>query len=181
MTTPVVLGMAHCGTTMLAECLQHLGVPMTLGGDRGHCEDAGIAHALRKQAWFEAEVATRSGRTWGFKHPGAWRFARYFECLEAPVYLAIYKDPVTVARRYPYQDATLTEPQHIHQTASRMMGSLAGMLSSGLPVRYLSYLDAVRDPYAFTVDLVKICGLGVTEKQVYAASSSIKPLGMSYQ
>ena len=174
--------MAHCGTTMLAQCLWHLGVPMLLGGDRGHCEDAEIAHALRKRAWFEAEVEKRRGQLWGFKHPGGWRFARYFGCLERPRYLAIYKDFVSVSRRYEHNMAQQgVEPDHYVQiTAERMLNSINGVMASGLPVDYLSYLDAVRDPYQFVVDVVRVCGLGVTEKQLFAASSSIKPLGMSY-
>ena len=181
MTTVAVVDMAHCGTTMLAGVLERLGVPMLAGGDRGvNLEDAAVAHALRKRSWFEALVRERSGRTWGFKHPGAWRYASWFECLESPVYLAIYKDAVSVSRRHVHTMEYIRPDHYVQYTASRILRSLNGIQSSGLPVCYLSYLDAVRDPYAFVVQVVELCGLGVTERQLHEAAKFIKPLGMSY-
>ena len=180
MKTIVILGMAHCGTTMLAQIVDALGVPMVLGGDRGHCEDADVARALSKQSWFETLVAERSGRPWGWKHPGGWRFAHYYGCLENPTYLAIYKDPVTVARRFEHNMPYVQDDHRVQATTAQMLRSINGILSTGLPVHYLSYLDAVRCPYLFVEQVVEACELGVSQREMYAASETIKLQGVGY-
>jgi hypothetical protein len=174
MKTVVILDMAHCGTTMIATVLQTLGVPMTLGGDRGYVEDAALAESLRRRAAFEELIEQRSGQLWGFKHPGAWRFAPWFECLDDPVYLAIYKEPGSVARGYGRE----VNPRTVHEFVLRMQRSTAGIIASGLPVHCLSYLEAVRCSYAFVEGLAEVCRLGVTQKQVVEAADTIKLQGI---
>jgi len=169
MTTVVVLDMAHCGTTMLAGVLERLGVPMTQGGDRGFLEDAALAESLRNREAFEALVQERSGQTWGFKHNGVWRFAKWFGCLDNPVYLAIYKDPVSVTRRY-HGDVEIGA---LYNILLKMDRSMAGIAASNLSVHWLSYLEAVRGPHLFAERIAEICGLSATEKQIHRAASHI--------
>lgn len=176
MTTVAILDASHCGTTMLAGVVQALGVPMTLGGDRGFLEDAALADSLRSREAFETLVAERSGQAWGFKHNGAWRFARWFDCLENPMYFAIYKDPGTMARRFKRE----MDAHAVLDMVLRMKRSLCGVIASQLPVHVLSYLDAVRAPYLFAERVADLCGLGVTERQLHQASITVHLEGLDY-
>lgn len=169
--TPVVIDLAHCGTTMLAQCLERLGVPMIVGGDRGHHEDAEIALALRGRQRFEATVQKRNGQLWGFKHPGAWRFAHWFGCLDDPTYFVIYKEPVSVAwRMYEQIDA----PQ-VLSSIGRLQRSVEGIIASELsPVYWMSYLEAVRDSPAFVRRLAAICQVDASPEQIGQAAAWIR-------
>ena len=103
MTTIVILDLAHHGTTMLAGCLEILGVSMVGASyDPERWEDKLIPKAIQDEHAFATVINARNhamkmaGRDWGFKYPGAWLWADMMEkYLIDPVYFAIYKDPRT--------------------------------------------------------------------------------------
>ncbi len=176
MTVVAIVGMAFCGTTMLAGCLERLGVPMVRGGDRGHLEDAEIAHALRSKDTFAALVKSRSGQ-WGIKHPGLWRFEWLRECMpRETVYLGIFKDPVSVTRRRYHA----VDPLKLQDTVQRMQFAVSGSMAHGLDVHWLSYLGAVRNSFQFVTELTRVCHLSVTERQLFQAASVIRLRGAEY-
>ena len=174
MTTVVILGLAHCGTTMVARCLEILGVPMA-GGTRykpDKWEDLGIIKALQDEHAFATIVETRNTRTWGFKYPGAWKFAPLLKkYLISPVYLAIYKDPVSVTLR---RFGTITAHK-LRNTIRQMEDSIDGIMESGLPVEFLSYKDAIAGPREFVERLADLAGVPVLIERLDAAESYIRP------
>ena len=104
MVTVAIIDFAHSGTTMLAGICHILGVPMVGADYKPHkMEDLEVARAIRDEGRFARLVEQRNGQheAWGFKMAGAWKFPNSLAHLREPVYLAIYKDPVSVtARRF---------------------------------------------------------------------------------
>jgi hypothetical protein len=175
MKTVVILDMAHCGTTMLAGIVHRLGIPMM--GENSlvdRVEDLDVRDALSSEATFRALCRERNGRSWGFKHPGAWRFAEWLrDYLEYPYYLAIYKDPVSVTWRASRQ----INGQCLLYTMRRMNDSISGIQASGLPVFWLSYHEAVTEPVLFVRRVAAILGLDADADTVAAAAAFIQPGG----
>ena len=180
MKTFAVIDVAHCGTTMVAGCLDILGVPMVGRRYSGMSwEVIEIAKALSAGREAFAELArSRDGRTWGFKHPGAWRFTWLGEVLVEPIYLAIYKDPVSVARRVRQHGCADGHP--LVDTTRRMFTSAGGIVASGLPVHWLSYGDAIARPRTFVEELAHLAylaGVEASAARVCAAVRFIQPGG----
>lgn len=163
-----ILGLAQCGTTMTAGIFERLGVPMMLGeGKREKLEDMTVFGALESTATLERLVEQRASLpAWGFKLPGAWLYAPVLrECLPDAVYLAILKDPASVAwRRF-----GATGTRELEKTCNWMARCIAGIAESGLPVRWLSYLDAIRTPRAFVDRVAQLAGIEATVEQTSSA------------
>lgn len=178
MTTVAIIAFAHCGTTMIAGVCEILGVSMVN-------EDY---HPVKREDW-EVVEALREGRLpalveqrsvqhehWGFKYPGAWHYADTLqENLRDPLYLTIWKDPVSVARRRfgKSEDRWLRK---VANTCQRMRESVDGIRHSGLPVHTLSYCHAIADPERFVIGLAEMIGLQPTEEQIARAAQYIQPV-----
>ena len=177
MAVIAIVDLAHCGTTMTAGILERLGVPMVWKRTNGKLEDDDVAQALGtvKEPQNSRELARlveqRGDLTWGFKIPGAWKFAPVLrEHLRDPVYLAIYKDPVSVTlRRFGTVDT-----RRLAKTTRWMHESIVGIRECGLPVWWLSYLDAMRGPCQFVEHLAELAGVGVTGSQMDACLAWIR-------
>jgi len=171
-TTVVVLDLAHCGTTMVAGCLELMGVPM-VGREYkpDKWEDQAVVDALRDEAVFAWMVATKPD-LWGFKYPGAWKFAPLLKKhLRNPVYFAIYKEPVSVTvRRFGSVNA-----DKLRNTIRQMEDSIDGIIASGLPVRFLSYQNVISAPRAFAARLASLIGISVTKEQMDAIEQYVQP------
>jgi len=172
MTTVVILDLAHCGTTMVAGVFQLLGVPMV--GDQYDStkwEDLEIIRALQDESAFAWLVANKPP-LWGFKYPGAWKFAPLLKAhLRNPVYFAIYKGPVSVTiRRFGSVNAT-----KLQNTIRQMNASIDGIIASGLPVHCLSYEFAILAPRAFASRLANLTGLSVNKSQLDAVERYVQP------
>jgi hypothetical protein len=179
MTTVAIIAFAHCGTTMVAGICEVLGVPMV--GTSYHSvkrEDWEVVAALQEGRFAElAEQRNAQHEHWGFKFPGAWKYADVLqENLRDPLYLTIWKDPASVARRRfgRSQDRWLRK---VANTCQRMRESVDGIRHSGLPVHTLSYCRAVADPAQFVSELAEMIGLHPTIEQLARAQQYIQPVG----
>jgi len=176
MTNVVILDLAHCGTSLLSGVVHRLGIPMVqtnYNTSPGRMEDGDVLKALSSEETFAALCAERRGMDWGFKHPGAWRFEWMPRYLRAPIYLAIYKDPVTTTfRKFQEIDGV-----SMLSTIERMRRSVMGIERRQLPCFYLSYYEAVCKPVVFTKRLAHILGVTVDEGQIAHAAAWIQPGG----
>jgi hypothetical protein len=174
MATIAVIDLAHCGTTMVAGVLERLGVPMVLSrGRKDKLEDLDVYAALPDAGKFSNLVQRRGDLAWGFKCPGAWKYPGSLALLPDPVFVAIYKDPVSVTLR---RFGTISGGK-LAQTCRWMADNVRGINESGLPVHWLSYLEAVRKPGQFTAQLAQLAGTNVTGGQMDAILEWIFPAG----
>jgi hypothetical protein len=167
--TVAIIDFAHSGTTMLAGLCQILGVSMVGDNYKEHkMEDLDVVAAIRREKRFARLIEERNEQHpyWGFKMPGAWKFPASLSHLRNPIYLAIYKDPATVAmRRF-----GIISLNKIDDTLEQMKLSTESLLASGLPVRVLSYQRAIVAPEIFTTELGHILGLPVGDRLVEAVN-----------
>jgi len=149
-----------------------MGVPMV--GQRykpDKWEDQDIIGALQDESAFAWLVANKPD-LWGFKYPGAWKFAPMLKAhLHDAVYFAIYKGPVGVSiRRFGSVNA-----RKLQDTIQQMNASIEGIISSGLPVHFLSYEFAITAPRAFAARLATQIGISVSKAQMDAIEQYVQP------
>jgi len=161
--TVVVLDHAHCGTTMLAGMLEIAGVPMVGSNYKEEkWEDLDIVESLSSgnEKRFARIVKQRNDKydIWGFKYAGAWRFMDLMvKHLRNPIFLAIYKDPVTVTmRRFGNRHAFMGK---VKNTLKQFIEGMNGMLATRQPVYALSYHKAVVAPEQFAQEVMDIVGI----------------------
>lgn len=179
MTTVAIIDFAHSGTTMLAGICEILGVPMI--GDNYHewkWEDHGVIEAIGDgDNSFASLVNERNNKfdMWGFKYPGAWKFMPMLKSyLRNPVYMAIYKDPVSVTRRrFGTSDARFL--RKLLNTARQMQQSINGIRNCGEPVMVFSYHKAIVKPRRFVLDVVETIGVEPRVANVETAVKFIQP------
>ena len=176
--TTVIVTFSHCGTTMLAGMLEIFGVPMV--GKNYHkmkWEDHDVIEALQDEDQFAALVAKRNQlwSTWGFKYPGAWNFMPLLKRhLRNPVYLAIFKDPVSVTRRR-LGKSNGRFSHTLRSTIRQYRRSMDALYASGETVHYFSYQKAVMSPREFALELVEVVDLPVSDERIDRAVSYIQP------
>lgn len=173
-STVAIIDLAHCGTTMLAGVCEILGVPMVGARYKERkWEDQDVIAAIRDRTAFAQLVARRDAahERWGFKFAGAWLFADSLVVLRDPVYLAIYKDPVSVTARR-FNAVTISK---LANTLRQMRDSVHGINDAGLDVRWLSYHQAVVTPAAFVVEVAHAIDIPPTPAQVDRAVAFIRP------
>jgi hypothetical protein len=161
---------------MLAGVIHRLGIPMVrenYNTSPGRMEDADVLASLSAESTFAALCEERNGSSWGFKHPGAWRFPWLSWYLENPVYFAIYKEPVSVTWRKMAQIDSLS----ILSTLEKMRRSVVGIEHRELPCHYLSYYEAIARPLVFTRVLAAMLRLEPSEEQIQHAAAWIVPGG----
>jgi len=175
-STIAIIAFSHSGTTMVAGILEILGVPMVGPQyDLAKWEDIEVIKAL-KTGQFADIVAQRNAQheRWGFKFPGAWRYlATLDHCLREPLYLAIWKDAVSVTRRrFRTQDRWLRK---IQNTVHQFSDAVDGICASHLPVQMLSYQIAVMQPRQFVEDIARLAGIDAEEDRLDRATRYIQP------
>ena len=173
--TVAIIACAHHGTTMVAGVCELLGVPMVgKNYDPKKWEDTEMVQAQQGEEQFAAIIARRNAEhdVWGFKSPGAWLRAPWMgEYLRNPVYLAIYKDPVSVAfRRFKSISASKVE-----NTIRQMEWSIRGMRERGFPAHCLSYQRAIVAPAEFVQQVAGLIGIAVDEGSYAQAVAYIQP------
>ena len=179
MTTIAIIDFAHCGTTMCAGIFEIFGIPMV--NDRFQPikrEDWEIMEALQKGEEAFAEVVRRRDaehKMWGFKFPGAWKFASAMRAhLQDPVYLAIWKDPISVTRRR-FGTSNRQWLRKCCNTCRQFKRSMNSIYASDLPVHTLSYHEAIVTPGQFVRHLAELAGTHPTAQQLDRATSYIQP------
>ena len=170
-----IIDLAHCGTTMTAGVLERIGVPMVFDHSGARkLEDSEVMAALQEPAKFSTLVKRRGVDGWGFKFPGAWKYAKTLRfCLPEAVYVAIYKDPVSVTMR---RFGTISGGK-LAKTVRWMADNVDGLQSSGLEVAWLSYAHAMRYPCQFVTKLAGLAGVNVTGGQMDAVLEWMFPKG----
>lgn len=177
MGTVAIVEYAHGGTTMLAGICEILGVPMT--GDNCKTlkwEDRDVVAAFKDEGVFKTlvEQRNRQHEIWGFKSPGAWLHADLLKrYLEAPVYLAIFKDPVSVT----YRRFGIVSMNKLCDTIDQMKRVADGMRISGLAVHMLSYQKAISAPTEFVVRVAALIGIEASDRRIEDAAGFIRPNG----
>jgi hypothetical protein len=162
--TVAIIDFAHCGTTMMAGIYEILGVRM-------------VADDYHQMKWEDHEIIlpAKAGdalallnvvnkrntehETWGFKFPGMLRVYPDLQHLLAdPVYIAIYKDLVSVTRRR-FGTSNRQLYRKMLNTAKQMQSSMQSIASSGLEVHLFSYCKAIVDPLGFVLSLASVAEL----------------------
>lgn len=170
-----IIDHAHSGTTMLAGICEILGVCMVEDQYKPmKWEDTEFIKALQDEQEFVRLVKERNSShyAWGFKYPGAWMFMdRLQRHLAKPVYMAIYKDPVTVTRRR-FGSVTINK---LMNTIKQINAGLDGIKATGVPVHILSYHQATVVPLEFVMTVSEIIGAAPTNGQIDAAVGFIQP------
>jgi hypothetical protein len=109
---------------------------------------------------------------WGFKRCGAWKFQPLLErYLREPVYLAIFKEPVSVTRR---RFGRIT-PSKVLNTIVQFQKAAQGMKETTPGVHLLSYEQAIVNPWLFVQQIIRLIGIHPTPGQVDAAIEFIQP------
>jgi hypothetical protein len=176
--TVVIIDFPRCGSSMTAGVLEILGVPMVgTNYDPYKLEDIDIQKSLYMEPdedKFASIVAERSARNeiWGWKCLGGWKFADWYaKYLVDPVYIAIYKDPVSVTRGR-YRAMGISK---IHSTFANMYEGLRGILDNKMPTRFLSYQTAIVDPRLFVTSIADIIQVQVADDAIERAVGYISP------
>jgi hypothetical protein len=175
----VIVDFAHCGTTMLAGIIHLLGVPM-VGHDYNAAkwEDFEISRALQNGEAAFAAVARERDATfgnWGFKCPGIWNQIDVLDrVLIEPVYLAIFKDPVSVTLRR-FGNDNGRRFRYLNDTMRQMKKAIDGMGATGRDISLFSYSRAVGAPWQFVRKVASVIGAIPTAKQAEAAAGFIRP------
>lgn len=174
--TIAIIDQARNGTTMLTGIYHILGVPMWFKHpNRMTYEDLDLTGSMTYPKEFAREVAKRNEKfdLWGFKQPGAWKYADIFkENLIDPLYLAIFKDPVSLTRRRYKGEVT---PFHLERTFELYQWSIDGIIKSELPVTFLGYLDAITQPERFVRRCAELAELEASEAAIRRAVDWITP------
>jgi hypothetical protein len=161
--TVAVLDFAHCGTTMLAGVLEMLGVPMVNEHyDEAKWEDLEVVEALwAGEDAFAALVEQRNAthERWGFKWPGRWQFWTLMDkYLREPVYLSIWKDPVSVTRRR-FGNSNARWILKLRNTMRQMQRSIDTAHKLQVPMVTFSYDKSVQMPGIFVKTVAELAGV----------------------
>lgn len=177
--TIAIIDEARNGTTMVTGIYAILGVPMF--NRAGHIqpmtyEDMDIINTVIKdEAKFAANVQERNEKykVWGFKMVGGWRVGdRLKKYLINPVYIAIFKDPVSLARRRFEHDINI---YHIEHVLNQWHKTVDGLIAFDEKVHVLNYWDAIVDPVKFIHHLAEIAQLDADPLAVARAAAWIQP------
>jgi hypothetical protein len=178
--TIVIVEHAHCGSTMLAGLLEIAGIPM-VGDDYKEMkwEDQEIVEAMRSgnEDAFVDVIKRRNAQhdVWGFKSPGAWlHMPLLLKHLRNPIFLAIYKDPVSVTmRRAGGRGGDFLEL--VENTVHQYSQSLRGMHDTRQFIYLFSYLKAMIDPVGFVRELSDVTQIEVDEETMARLVAFIQP------
>jgi len=165
---------------MVAGILECLGVPMVADNFFGMSwEDSDIVRRLKVSDEAFKEVVDRRNRKndiWGFKHPGAHRFLkRMKKILRNPVYLAIWKDPVTVTQRRFGYDSERPFILDMQNTCVKMANAMWNIYTAEEEVHMLSYAQALIKPRWFVEEIVRVTELDATGAEIANAVKFIRP------
>lgn len=161
--TLVVLGAPRGGTTMVAGCLHHLGVPMGVEEDSAIFEDAVLGETSDRGQWrrFRRRVRALNGEyeTWGWKRPMAYLHARRIErILRNPHFVAVFRDPLAIGLRESI--SMELDPWFKFDKALDTFREISGFLrESQSPTMAVSYEKAVKYPTYFLETLRDFAGL----------------------
>lgn len=175
----VVVGTARGGTSMVAGSMQHLGVFM---GDRAAppvFEDLRLSTCFEQKdlAGAQAVAAEYSRRhaSWGWKRP--WSIDHLDDVhrvLDAPRYIFIFKDVMSIAQRNAISMLTDLLPG-MERSLQQYGKTLAFLRNRPAHAMLVSYEKAMADPAHFVKELAAFCGIEPGEQRLQAARDFIQP------
>ena len=183
--TVVVCGPARGGTTMVAEVLRHLGVPLGTKLTKHTHEDMELFRPLESGdlATFDREVKKRDAlhSIWGWKRPQAvYRLNEIYPLLRNPQFIFLFRDPVSVAKR----NVITAEADFFNSlvSATQAMQDAGNFIrETSSPCLLVSYEKAIQSP-ALLVDMViKFLHLKVSRRLRRNAILSVRPANLAYR
>ena len=176
--TVAIVGLVRGGTTMVAKAVAGLGVP--LGGENiPTVEDPEFVHALNGGRGYQLNAAVDMSavlgliarrntinEVWGFKVPGN-IFPDVYDQLRNPHIIAVFRDPVAIAKREAVSTRTELKPHFRH--AAILQARIADYLASTeLPCLLVSYEKALAAPRVFVDAVAEFLNVPPTD-EAYAA------------
>ena len=188
--TIVVLGVQFGGTSMVAQALHNLGVPMGNRENSPTFEDDDFFTLLsRADQIDEAEMCERFSElvearnslhsTWGWKTPGVVT-PKLYRLLRNPMLVMVCRDPVAIASRGVaslQNDVAESTLKHASVVTDRLV-DLFG--KTELPCLLVSYEKAIAHPDVFCRELGTFIDLGADHKRLELAASFITPSPADY-
>ena len=179
----VVVGVARGGTSLIAGSLYKLGLFM---GDRA-CppvfEDTLLSDAFDNKRGAVDQIVkryTEEHGTWGWKRPSVINsLPRAHELLNAPRYIFIFKDILSIARRK--NISSLTEIfSGMEQSLEEYRRAITFLQRNKLSAMLVSYEKAVMHPESMIEQLIHFCDLSPSEAQTIEATHFITPDPVHY-
>ena len=179
----IVVGVARGGTSLIAGSLYKLGLFM---GDRA-CppvfEDTLLSDAFDNKRGVLDQIVkryTEEHGTWGWKRPSVINnLPRAHELLNAPRYIFIFKDILSIARRK--NISSLTEIfSGMEQSLEEYRRAITFLHRNKLSAMLVSYEKAVMHPESMIEQLIHFCDLSPSDAQTLEATHFITPDPVHY-
>ena len=176
--TFVIAGVARSGTSMAAQALYTLGIPLGRRHDRSVFEDGEIGQALDSSDFgalkaIRDELDARHDK-WGFKRPRAYRhLARLPQLVRNPRVIIVFRDPlaVTLRNHISIQSEVM---KNLRTTIEEFAALIERIDACPAPVMMASYEKALQFPAEFVDRLAGFCGLQPSDRQIGLAVGSIR-------
>ena len=176
----MVCGVARSGTTMIAQLLIALGIPMGVPKRAIVYEDQEIATLMensdKKALKNLISARNRESPIWGFKRPKAFRYIhqyfRYFRNLQI---IIPFRDPIAIANRNVI--AIGSDPLAAVKAAASDNMAITAFLSDlpkTIPCLMMSYEKSLNYPEAATRQVSDFCGLALNTQKLAQASDAIQ-------
>jgi hypothetical protein len=165
---------------MLAGVCHLLGVRMVFDSDFDSChgEDPTIIRSLLESEEAFAQLVSERNElepSWGFKWPGRWEnYPLYEKWLREPMYLSIWKDPVSVTRRR-FGTSQHGWMRKLRNTARQMQGRINDAYRLQVPLMTFSYHKAIMAPGRFIREVGEAIGIEPTWQDVARIGQWIQP------
>ena len=191
--TIVITGTPRGGTTMVAECLRALGLPIGVTGpatgSRFSLEDPEFQALLGRESPAEIDLPSLRAlalrrnlqhRVWGFKVPMALNSLPILEQeLRGVQFVLIFRDPIAVSSREVVA-VGLEAIDAMRRTLIWQERMIDFVESSGAGCLLLSYEKALQFPHIVAGMLASWCGLEASEERLGQAAATIEANRTSY-
>ncbi|MEO1491836.1 MAG: sulfotransferase [Pseudomonadota bacterium] len=177
--TYVIVGVPRSGTSMIAGCLERLGV---FTGERSNqvvFEDLALSRAVEAGDAAETRAIIRRYNAahdrWLWKRPEAWKKLRdLLPLFRNPRLIVPLRDALAIAMRN-HVAVQADVGQMLARHAKEYVDLIASLDSLRQPVLMVSYEKALSDPERFLEVLIGFCGLDPSPEAYGAALSFIEP------
>jgi hypothetical protein len=191
--TIVITGTPRGGTTMVAECLRTLGLPIGVTGpatgSRFNLEDPDFQTLLGRESPGEIDLQSLralvlrrnlENRVWGFKLPMALNSLPILEQeLRGAQFVLIFRDPIAVSSREVVA-VGIEAVEAMRRTLIWQERMIAFVESSGAGCLLLSYEKSLQFPHITAGMLANWCGIEASEERIGQAAATIEANRTSY-
>lgn len=181
--TIVVLGAERSGTSMTAQLLHAMGVPMAMqlnamGQDP---EFSCLYHAPLDLDQAKKLVAMRNKKNtiWGWKFPGN-ILPLLYDLTRFPHFIVMLRDPLALARRIQKAEDWRLAPAL--RRASQQQSIIAEFIATTkAPVLLINYDRSLDDPELLIKEIAEFSSIELSTEKLTAAKSVIKPANPAYE